>query len=343
MFYISKIELDNVVNELSIHQDVFKNTTFLITGGTGFIGKWLVATLNQMDLNQELDINVYILTRNKTSFKDQFPDCVSKKNIHFIEGDIRSLDHLGTLNIGFDYIILGANDATYDFSLDTKVLSETLIGGTFNLLKTFVSSKTKSIIHLSSGAVYGDISEHKNGARETDKSSIDINNIGSLYGLSKAIVESVLNQFGDQNNIKIINARCFAFVGPYLPLDKHFAIGNFINDCIKSRPIVVNGNGSPVRSYMYASDMAKALLLCLIAKKSMAINIGSDKMISIKNLAELVAVSLNNPKVTIKEKRNTHPEKANYYLPDISLLKSLGYEESSPIELSIKRTFNFYT
>jgi len=180
MFYISKIELDNVVNELSIHQDVFKNTTFLITGGTGFIGKWLVATLNQMDLNQELDINVYILTRNKTSFKDQFPDCVSKKNIHFIEGDIRSLDHLGTLNIGFDYIILGANDATYDFSLDTKVLSETLIGGTFNLLKTFVSSKTKSIIHLSSGAVYGDISEHKNGARETDKSSIDINSGGFI-------------------------------------------------------------------------------------------------------------------------------------------------------------------
>ena len=156
---------------------------------------------------------------------------------------------------------MGANDATYDFSLNAKELYETLITGTFNLLETVVTSKTKSIIHLSSGAVYGDISSHKDGAKESDLSLMNINNIGSMYGLSKAIVESILNQFGAQNNINIINARCFAFVGPYLPLDKHFAIGNFINDCLNSRAITINGNGLPIRSYMYAADMAKAILL----------------------------------------------------------------------------------
>ena len=84
MFFIPEIDLDNIANHLASFKNIFKNKTFLVTGGTGFIGKWLVATLNQMDLNQELDINVYILTRNKTSFKDQFPDCVSKKNITFM-------------------------------------------------------------------------------------------------------------------------------------------------------------------------------------------------------------------------------------------------------------------
>lgn len=342
MFLIPKVELNDSVKQLSQYEEIFKNKKFLITGGTGFIGKWLVATLNRLSIDIKLNINIYILTRNEKLFKDKFNESFPRKNIHFIEADIRSLNKLKKSSFGFDYIILGANDATYDFSLNAKILSETLVGGTFNLLDTFVSSKTKSIIHLSSGAVYGDISKSKNGAKENDHSLIDINNIGSMYGLSKSLVESILNQFGDQNNINIINARCFAFVGPYLPLDKHFAIGNFINDCIHSRPLSVNGNGSPVRSYMYSADMARAILLCLVKEKSMTINIGSDEQISIKDLALLVSKTLTNQKVVIKDKENSHPEKANYYLPDISSLRSLGFEESCLLEESIKRTYNFY-
>ena len=341
MFFIPKEDLNHAVQGLSCHDEVFKNKTFLITGGTGFIGKWLVATLSQLDSENNFNIKIYILTRNKKLFIDKFRESLPKKNIHFIESDIRSLNNLENFDIDFDYIILGANDATYDFSLNSETLSKTLINGTFNLFKTFVTTKTKSIIHLSSGAVYGDISKYKNGARETDHSLMDINNIGSMYGLSKALVESILNQFGDQNNIDIINARCFAFVGPYLPLDKHFAIGNFINDCINSRPILVNGNGSPIRSYMYASDMARAILLCLVQKKSMAINIGSDEKISIKNLAEIVSKTLKNPQIIVKEKPSTHPEKANYYLPNTTLLKSLGFRESYTLENSVKRTYMF--
>jgi dTDP-glucose 4,6-dehydratase len=342
MFFIPQEELNHAIHGLSCHDEVFKNKTFLITGGTGFIGKWLVATLHQLNSQNNFNIKIYILTRNKKLFVDRFRECLPKENIYFIEADIKSLNNLENFDIDFDYIVLGANDATYDFSLNSENLSKTLIGGTFNLFKAFVTPKTKSIIHLSSGAVYGDISKYKNGARETDHSLIDINKIGSMYGLSKALVESILNQFGDQNNIDIINARCFAFVGPYLPLDKHFAIGNFINDCINSRPILVNGDGSPIRSYMYASDMARAILFCLVQKKSMAINIGSDKQISIEGLAKLVSKTLKNNDVIIKDKGSIHPEKANYYLPDITLLKSLGYKESYLLEESIKRTFSFY-
>lgn len=342
MFFIPETDLNDIANNLSYFKKIFRNKTFLVTGGTGFIGKWLVASLNQLELNERLNMTIYILTRDIKSFKNQFSECPFIDNINFLESDIRSLDNLNNLNVKFDYIILGANDATYDFSLNAKKLSETLIAGTFNLLKTFVSSKTEAIIHLSSGAVYGDISKHEDGAKEDDQSLININNIGSMYGLSKALVESILNQYGEQNNIRIINARCFAFVGPYLPLNKHFAIGNFINNCINSQPIIINGNGLPVRSYMYAADMVKAIFLCLNSTKSMAVNIGSDEKISIKNLAELVSKTLKNPHVIVKEKSSMHPEKANYYLPNTTLLKSLGYSQSSTLENSIKRTYKFY-
>lgn len=342
MFFIPEIDLDNIANHLASFKNIFKNKTFLVTGGTGFIGKWLVAALNRFELNKKLNIDIYILTRDIKSFKSQFSECPHIDNIHFIEGDIRSLHNLDNLKVEFNYIILGANDATYDFSLNAKLLSETLIGGTFNLLDKFTTPKTEAIIHLSSGAVYGDISQHKNGAKETDQSLIDINNFGSMYGLSKALTESILKQYGDQNNIRIINARCFAFVGPYLPLNKHFAIGNFINNCLNSEPIVIQGNGLPVRSYMYAADMTKAILQCLNTKSSMTINIGSDEKISIKNLAILVSQILKNPNVVIKDQTNHHPEKANYYLPDVNLLKSMDYKESNNLETSIQKTYDFY-
>ena len=245
-------------------------------------------------------------------------------------------------NLNFDYIILGANDATYNFSLNPNLLTETLISGTRLLIEKFVTNKTKKILHLSSGAVYGDIAECSRGVKENDKANFDITNLGSMYGISKLLVESILNDLSIKKDIKIINARCFAFVGPYLPLDKHFAIGNFINNCLNSESILVNGDGSPVRSYMYAADMVKGLLKSLKSKKSLAINIGSDKAVSISDLANLVSNELGNPNVIISNNGESHPEKSNYYLPDITLLKSLGYEESYDLKSSITKTYKFY-
>ena len=93
---------------------------------------------------------------------------------------------------------------------------------------------------------------------------------------------------------------------------------------------------------MYAADMVKGLLKSLQSKKSSAINIGSDKAISISDLANLISNELGNPNVVIKNNGKSHPEKSNYYLPDISLLKSLGYEESYDLRSSITKTYKFY-
>ena len=342
MFKLPKQDLVNLAKEFSNDINTFNKKSFLITGGTGFIGKWLIATLNELNKTNNFHISLTILTRDKNKFITTFVDDKDIKNLEFIESDIRYLDKIDNKELNFDYIILGANDATYDFSLNPNLLTDTLISGTRLLIEKFVTNKTKKILHLSSGAVYGDIAECSRGVKENDKANFDITNLGSMYGISKLLVESILNDLSIKKDIKIINARCFAFVGPYLPLDKHFAIGNFINNCLNSESIIVNGDGSPVRSYMYAADMVKGLLKSLKSKKSLTINIGSDKAVSISDLANLVSNELGNPNVIIKNNGKSHPEKSNYYLPDITLLKSLGYKESYDLKSSITKTYKFY-
>jgi len=324
--------------------DNFRHKSFLVTGGTGFIGKWIVASLNFLNTKNDANISITILTRNKKSFIDKHSEIKKLKNLYFVESDVKDLDKLNYKGKEFDYIVIGANDATYDFSLYAFNLTNTLINGTKKILDTFVSVKTKSILHLSSGAVYGDISEYKDGVKELSNANFDINNTGSMYGLSKILVESVLNEFGKTNNIKIINARCFAFSGPYLPIDKHFAFGNFIRNALEDGDIIIRGDGSPVRSYLYPIDLVNFLFKLLVFNDTnIAVNIGSSEAVTIKHLAYKIKDVLNLSKHVVVEKTNVnHPEKSNFYIPNINKAKKLGLIESVSLKNSIIKTYNFY-
>lgn len=344
MFKLPQQDLDELGVDFSSSENIFNNKSFLITGGTGFIGKWLVSSLNELVKKHNFDISISILTRDKNIFINNFKNDENIKSLNFIESDVRYLDKINPGEYDFDYIVLGANDATYDFSLNTYLLTDTLINGTNLLINKFTTKKTKMILHLSSGAVYGDISNFKDGVDESSKANFDISDIGSMYGLSKILVESTLNDFGYKNNIKIVNARCFAFSGPYLPLDKHFAFGNFIKNALEDDDIVINGDGSPVRSYLYPVDLVNFLLkLFTISQSRISVNIGSSHQITIKDLAnKILKITNTNKKIITKGSGVDHPEKSNFYIPNTSYAKSLGFKENISIDESIKRTFNFY-
>ena len=149
----------------------------------------------------------------------------------------------------------------------------------------------------------------------------------------------------EQHNINIVIARCFSFLGPDLPVDAHFAIGNFIRDAIAADEIIVHGDGTPLRTYLDQDDLAHWLLTLLVnGQHGEAYNVGSNEVISIAKLAHLVRDLLSPGKpVHILGKPN-YESSRNRYIPDIRKTQNnLGLDIATPLTQSIKcaATTNF--
>jgi dTDP-glucose 4,6-dehydratase len=139
-------------------------------------------------------------------------------------------------------------------------------------------------------------------------------------------------------------ARCFAFVGPYLPLDTHFAIGNFIRDALHGGPIVVKGDGTPRRSYLYAADLAIWLWTILLRGNSLKpYNVGGRHSFSISEIAQSVSGEFSNRiNVEIRDVPDFQkPE--DRYVPDTQRAQQeLGLKETVPLEEGINKTKEWY-
>lgn len=305
-----------------------KNKTLLITGGTGFFGKWLLTTFLYANSFFKLNSRCVVLSRNSSSFLKIFPE-FKNSALKFIDGDVRDFD---ICESHLDFIIHAATPASATLERDDPAeMRSIIVDGAKHIVEIARKSNSPKILFTSSGGVYGSAIENK-PFKETDECIPT-----TVYGLAKLDAERVLLQSG----VEVVVARCFAFVGPYLELDIHYAIGNFINDVIKNRPIVIKGDGTPVRSYMYSLDLMLWLWTLLIRGGTGGIyNVGSDIPVSIKELACLVAGS--DTKVKLATRICNEGSTRSYYLPSIHKFeKELGLSLSYALNESITRTLNW--
>lgn len=317
----------------NVNWEKLRNTSIFITGGTGFFGKWFLDTFIYLNSELKLNAKCTVLTRSSESFL-ALNKTYKRQDISFIDGDIRNF---AIPERDFDYIIHAATPASAKLEQENPEEMRTIIvDGTRHVMEMAKRCHVKRVLLTSSGAVYGKQPSDMTHVNETFQC-----NPNTVYGKGKFEAEKI----SLKSEIDTVIARCFAFVGPYLNLDIHYAIGNFMRDCIDSKDIVIQGDGTPFRSYLYASDLMLWLWTILLNAESKSIyNVGSDREISIKDLAYLVASRFKNPlKIDILTPINPSLP-ASRYVPSCSLIKNdLGVREHYTLEMAIDRAIKWNT
>lgn len=292
-------------------QDSFlklNNSKIFITGGTGFFGKWLLASLLYAKRKISLNVEIWILTRDQQKFLDRYPWF---NEFNYIEGDIVSFQFP---EISFDYIIHAAADVSTSEVKDPESFLKGAIDGGKRIIELAKKSNAKKILFTSSGAIYGKATSQDENFIE----SLDLPLELSPYGEAKKRVEELFKTCG----MNYLITRCFAFIGPELPLNGSFAAGNFLNDLVSGKEIQIKGNGAPLRSYMYMSDFCIWIWKLLVSEKiNEVVNIGSDEVISIKNLAFKMNDLLEGKGVSIFDDKP--PAEILKYVPCIEKAKTM--------------------
>jgi nucleoside-diphosphate-sugar epimerase len=311
-----------------------------ITGGTGFFGKWLLEALVYASRMLSLNLELTVLTRNVSNFETQFPQLFNTGIIHYVEGNVKNF---ALPNQKFDFIIHAATEASEQLNNSNPFeMIDTIVEGTRRVLEFSRNCVAKKVLFISSGAVYGKQSVPL--ASEQYMNGPDTLNSKNVYAESKRLAELMCSVYADKFGIEIPIARCFAFVGPYLNLNIHFAIGNFIRDGLAGKTIEIKGDGTPMRSYLYSGDLVIWLLTMLVKGESKrAYNVGSDKAVSIEELAKNVSHCFMDKKVEYIVRQKPDPQKEKeQYVPSIDRARNeLGLSVNFDLTESIRRTIKW--
>ncbi len=336
-------DLEDVVYSLSgINWDDVRDSNFFITGGTGFIGTWLVQSLIWLNRKFNLNIRVVLLTRKPEHFikaKKWIYEC---QEVSILKGDVRNFD---SPKEKFEYVVHAATESSTNLNNDNPLeMLDVIVSGTKNVLNFAANRGAKKIIYLSSGAIYGKQPPDITHVDEGFLGGPPITNSSSAYAEGKRVAELMCICYAQKFNFEIKIARLFAFVGPFLKLDSHFAIGNFIRDGLMGGPIIVKGDGTPYRSYMYASDLSIWLWTILFKGESCRpYNVGSEEPISIADLAYLVSSCFDKPievKIMKQPIPGVPPER---YVPSTKRAREeLGLTQKVGLKEAILKTIEWY-
>ena len=217
---------------------------------------------------------------------------------------------------------------------------DTIIEGTRHTLEFARHAGTKKFLLTSSGAVYGKQPPEMTHIPEEYTGAPDSTDTNSAYGEGKRAGEMLCVMYAKMYGIQTKIARCFAFVGPYLPLDIHFAIGNFIRDGLQGGPIQVKGDGTPYRSYLYAADLSIWLWAILFQGVHCRLyNVGSEVDLSISSLAKIVAETFPMAQEVRIAKKDISEKLPERYVPSTRRVKlELGLSQQIKLQEAIDRT-----
>lgn len=312
-----------------------QDANLFITGGTGFVGKWLLATLLDARERLGLQCSTTVLTRDPDAFRRTAAPLANAPGVTLLRGDIKTFDFPSgpfshVIHAATDVVMQGTPMETFDVC----------VTGTRRIMDFTCRSGARDLLLVSSGAVYGRQPPELERLAETFTGAPNPLSSAFAYGEGKRVSEWIATTVGNDHGIRTRIARCFAFVGPYLALDKHFAIGNFLRSALEGTDIVVEGDGTPLRTYLHAADMAAWLWAILLSgEHARAYNVGGHEPISIIDLARRVATVAGGVRDIRTLKQVESGKAAERYVPDVARARAeLNLPEPLSLDAAIART-----
>ncbi len=332
------LDLDSIIESAGDDLDALAGQRIFITGGTGFFGSWLLESLAWANKKLDLHVSAVVLTRDSNAFRNKCPHLTECPEITFLTGNVLDFDFpTGT----FKYVIHAATDASATLNSERpETMVSTIVSGTRRALDFARQAKCEHFLLTSSGAVYGSQPPEVTHVRESYNGAPDPLIPANAYAEGKRLAELLCAIACKDGRMQAKIARAFAFVGPYLPLDIHFAVGNFIRDGLHGGPIKIGGDGTPRRSYLYASDLAIWLWAILVRGGSCrAYNVGSEESLSIKQVAEAVSRNFEPAPVIEIAGQPDASRQISQYVPSTERARSeLGLQVGVSLEQALERT-----
>ncbi|MCX6651888.1 MAG: NAD-dependent epimerase/dehydratase family protein [Methanomassiliicoccales archaeon] len=313
-----------------------KGKRLMITGGTGFVGRYLVESVLEFSSKSRNRCHILLPVRDPRKARCMFGERLEAGDIvlvqwHEVGSSLAQEERC-------DYIIHAASPSDpREYLKDPKKTIEQIVDLTQSIVDYAVSADSRRLLYVSSGAVYGKVPTGLDRIPEDYPGAPDPTSPSSCYGEAKRFSEMLCSTSGVETAI----ARLFSFIGPYQDPNSSFAAPDFINQALTKRRIVVRGDGTSVRSYCYSSELCITLWKLLLGKRAHVVyNVGMDSpTITIEELAKLVADVVGNTKVEVlgaKPARATK-EPPNRYVPDISRLRDI-YEPKIGVREAVERT-----
>jgi nucleoside-diphosphate-sugar epimerase len=330
-FPVVRASLQRIPAALGLHE-ALAGRHLLLTGGTGFLGLWLLAVLHRLN-QQDAGIEVTVMSRDPMRFLDAHPHYRDCAWLRWLAGDVRVLQEIPGRAV--DLILHAAADTSAAAHAKPLEIFDTIVGGARRMFDLAVLGNARRVLLTGSGAQYGTLPA---GIAVTENyvGACVSNSATSAYGEAKRAQETLAAIYAQHHGLEAVMTRCFAFAGPGLPLDGHFAIGNFVRDALRADAIVLNSADEAVRSYLHGADLAAWLLFLLAkGKAGEAYNVGSDQAISVADLAVRVGQRLAPGKPVRILGAAGAPGARSWYVPDIGRAQSLGLNVWTDLDASI--------
>lgn len=326
--------------------EAFRGQSVLISGANSFLMSYLVWLLLENNRRNHAGTEVLALCRSRENAQARFAPYLEDRDLKIILQDVRSpITWEGSVDICIHAASPVGAASRWEQSLDTF---QTNLFGCQNLLELARKKRSRKFMLVSSVDVYGDC-PGQDRRRETDIGFLDWTYMRNAYSSGKRAAETLCSLYHALHGVPCVTTRPAQIYGPGIPLADGRLHGDFIRQLRDQNRILLKGDGTAVRSFMYLLDATDALLdVLLYGNAGEYYNVCDEAgECSVKELAELYAAQWGNGAEVVFDfsERDTPEVKGalSVVTGDNGRLRGLGWKSTTPLDAGIRRTLQFYT